>query len=186
MNWVNSRSGFELRWQHHKHCRCCIIIIINLFGLRGWSWGTLKFVVQRIRGFFNDMRHINSRFTNLFTYLHLCMKSRGVDVQPEDEATPACRVGRHLHGGDADDGAETRIFRAAAGSCRILVVKRFALADGKSAGRRGGPLAKASIFQTCSGPISLSLPSFHSAFPPLPLCLFAFLPSHPLLFFFPP
>jgi len=23
MNRVNSRSGFELRWQHHKHCRCC-------------------------------------------------------------------------------------------------------------------------------------------------------------------
>jgi len=23
MNQVNSRSGFELRWQHHKHCRCC-------------------------------------------------------------------------------------------------------------------------------------------------------------------
>jgi len=22
MNRVNSRSGFELRWQHHKYCRC--------------------------------------------------------------------------------------------------------------------------------------------------------------------
>jgi len=36
-------------------------------------------VLQRIRGFFkNDMRYINSRFTNLLTYLHCplsCMQA---------------------------------------------------------------------------------------------------------------